>query len=52
MLKVLVIGNSHGLDATNLLYEVFHHEGIPAEYDNVILGAIYTGGCSVSLIRA
>ena len=48
VLKVLVIGNSHGLDATNLLYEVFHHEGIPAEYDNVILGAIYTGGCSVS----
>ena len=48
VLKVLVIGNSHGLDSTNLLYEVFKAEGLPEEYDNLILGAIYTGGCSVS----
>ncbi|MBR2311160.1 MAG: DUF4886 domain-containing protein [Oscillospiraceae bacterium] len=48
VLKVLVIGNSHGLDATNLLYEVFKAEGLPEEYDDLILGAIYTGGCSVS----
>lgn len=48
VLKVLVIGNSHGLDSTNLLYEVFKEEGLPAEYDDLILGAIYTGGCSVS----
>lgn len=48
VLKVLVIGNSHGLDSTNLLYEVFKAEGLPAEYDDLIIGAIYTGGCSVS----
>ena len=48
VLKVLVIGNSHGLDATNLLYEVFKAEGLPAEYDDLVIGAIYTGGCSVS----
>lgn len=48
VLKVLVIGNSHGLDSTNLLYEVFKAEGLPAEYDDLVLGAIYTGGCSVS----
>lgn len=48
VLKVLVIGNSHGLDATNLLYEVFKTEGLPAEYDDLVLGAMYTGGCSVS----
>ena len=47
-LKVLVIGNSHGLDSTNLLYEVFKNEGLPEEYEHVTLGAIYTGGCSVS----
>lgn len=48
VLKVLVIGNSHGLDSTNLLYEVFKAEGLPAEYDDLVLGALYTGGCSVS----
>lgn len=48
VLKVLVIGNSHGLDSTNLLYEVFKAEGLPEEYEHVTLGAIYTGGCSVS----
>lgn len=48
VLKVLVVGNSHGLDATNLLYEVFKAEGLPAEYDDLVLGAMYTGGCSVS----
>lgn len=48
VLKVLVIGNSHGLDSTNLLYEVFKAEGLPEEYDNLTIGAIYTGGCSVS----
>ena len=48
ILKVLVIGNSHGLDSTNLLYEVFKAEGLPAEYDDLVLGAMYTGGCSVS----
>lgn len=47
-LKVLIIGNSHGLDSTNLLYEVFKEEGLPEEYDQLVLGAIYTGGCKVS----
>lgn len=47
-LKVLIIGNSHGLDSTNLLYEVFNKEGLPEGYEHVTLGAIYTGGCSVS----
>ena len=48
VLKVLVIGNSPGVASTNLLYEVFKAEGLPAEYDNLTIGAIYTGGCSVS----
>ena len=46
VLKVLVIGNSHGLDSTNLLADVFQIEG--TEYDNVVLGAMYIGGCQVT----
>ena len=48
VLKVLMIGNSHGLDSTNLLYEVFKAEGLPVQYNNLVLGAMYTGGCKVS----
>ena len=43
-LKVLVVGNSHGLDATNLLYEVFHNE---APDQKVVIGALYYAGCTV-----
>ena len=43
-LKVLLLGNSHGLDATNLLYEVFHNE---APEQKVVLGVLYHGGCRV-----
>lgn len=46
-LKVLVIGNSHGLDSTNLLYEVFKAEGYTQE-NGLVLGAMYIGGCRVS----
>ena len=44
-LKVLVVGNSHGLDATNLLYEVFKDQ----EYSEqkVVLGALYKSGCTM-----
>ena len=43
-LKVLVLGNSHGLDATNLLYEVFHTE---APEQKVVIGALYYSGCRI-----
>ena len=43
-LKVLLLGNSHGLDATNLLYEVFHNE---APEKKVVIAALYHGGCQV-----
>lgn len=44
-LKVLVLGNSHGLDATNLLYEVFHEE---APEQKIVIGALYHGGCMIN----
>jgi len=44
-LKVLVIGNSHGLDATNLLYEVFQDQ---APQQNVLVGALYYDGCNMT----
>ena len=44
VLKILVVGNSHGLDATTLLYEVFKKE-VPKQ--KVIIGALYDSGCSV-----
>ena len=43
-LKVLLLGNSHGLDATNLLYEVFYNE---APEKKVVIAALYYGGCQV-----
>ena len=45
VLKVLVIGNSHGLDATNLLYEVFKDQGYSE--NKLVLGALYYPGCSM-----
>lgn len=44
-LKVLVIGNSHGLDATNFLYEVFEDQGYDEQ--KVVLGALYKAGCTM-----
>lgn len=44
-LKVLVVGNSHGLDATNLLYEVFKDQNPDQK---VVLGALYKSGCRMS----
>lgn len=46
VLKVLVVGNSHGLDATNLLYEVFADQN---PNQKVVLGALYEDGCRMSL---
>ena len=43
-LKILVLGNSHGLDATNLLYEVFHEE---APEQKVVIAALYYSGCNM-----
>ena len=49
MLKVLVLGNSHGLDATNLLAEVFYQEREAGNHDrDVLIAALYYGGCKVS----
>ena len=46
-LKVLVLGNSHSLDSVNLLYEVFKAEGLPAGYDDLVLGVMYKAGCKM-----
>ena len=43
-LKILILGNSHSLDATNLLYEVFHTE---APEQKLVIGALYYSGCSI-----
>lgn len=58
-LKILVVGNSHGLDATNLLYEVFEdqktaegyvaitEDGEERVYDNIVIGNLYHSGESM-----
>jgi len=43
-LKILILGNSHSLDATHLLYEVFHTE---APEQKLVLGALYYSGCTI-----
>ena len=43
ILKVLIVGNSHGLDSTNLLGEVFKDQRMKSE--EYVIGALYTGGC-------
>lgn len=43
VLKILEVGNSHGLDATNLLAEVIRQE----TGKEVIIGALYYSGCQV-----
>lgn len=43
-LKILILGNSHSLDATNLLYEVFQTE---APEQKLVLGALYYSGCTM-----
>lgn len=42
VIKILEIGNSHGLDSTNLLIEVIKKENPNAK---VIVGALYKSGC-------
>ncbi len=44
-LRFLVIGNSHTIDATHLLWEVFHKE-MPEQ--KVEIGSMYHSGCSIS----
>ena len=45
-LRILMVGNSHGLDATNLLCEVFKAE-MPEQ--KFIVGSLYYGGCTMPL---
>ena len=52
MLKVLVIGNSHGNDATKLLYEVFKAERDAGNTNQkVVIGSLYYSGCTISQHR-
>jgi len=44
VLKVLVIGNGHSLDATKLLYEVFRTE---APRQHMVLGVLYHDSCTI-----
>ena len=43
-IKLLMIGNSHGMDATRLLYEVFKAENPDQK---VVIGCMYISGASV-----
>ncbi|MBO5837844.1 MAG: DUF4886 domain-containing protein [Oscillospiraceae bacterium] len=45
LLRFLVIGNSHTIDASHLLWEVFHKE-MPEQ--KVCIGSMYHSGCSIS----
>lgn len=45
VLKVFTIGNSHSLDATQLLYEVFKAQNPEQE---VVIGTMYYSGCSIA----
>ena len=45
ILKVLTIGNSHSLDSTRLLYEIFKLE---APEQKVVLGVMYYSGCTMT----
>ena len=45
VLKILTIGNSHSLDATRMLYEVFQKE---APEQKVVLGVLYYSGCNMA----
>ena len=54
-LRILAIGNSHTVDATNLLYKVFEaqktekgYETAHGTYKNVMIGNMYYSGCAVS----
>ncbi len=41
--KILAIGNSFSIDATMYLHDIFTSEG----YEDVIIGNLYIGGCSL-----
>lgn len=43
-LNILLIGNSHGLDSTRMLYEVFQKEGYE---EDLIIANLYYGGCTM-----
>lgn len=45
VLKVLTIGNSHSLDATRMLFEVFQKE---APEQKVVIGVLYYSGCNMA----
>ena len=42
-IKILAIGNSFSVDATEYLWDMFHAAGI----EEVIIGNLYIGGCSI-----
>ena len=44
-LKVLVVGNTHSLDATNQLYDVFREQGYNGD---LVLGVLSRSNCSMS----
>ena len=44
-LNILVIGNSHGLDSTRMLYEVFKAEKYPG---GLVIANLYKGGCTMA----
>jgi len=45
VLKILTVGNSHGLDAAKMLYDVFKEQ---SPDQKVILGNLYYSGCRIS----
>lgn len=46
VIKILEIGNSHGLDSTNLLIEVIKDQNPNAQ---VVVGALYYSGCRIDM---
>ena len=48
VLRMIVIGNSHGYDSTQLLWKVYQTQNPDKK---VQIGAMYYSGCSVELFR-
>ncbi len=46
-LNILLIGSSHGLDSTRILYEVFQAEGLPKGTENLTIANLYYSGCTM-----
>ena len=48
-LRVLAVGNSFSEDSVEYLYQIFKETGHDKDYDEIVIGNLVVGGCSLDM---